>query len=70
MSTRDYVDARELAERLGVTRDTVYRWRREGRLAGLLVRTPGGRLRIARADLPLVVTAAETGRIAEADRGR
>jgi excisionase family DNA binding protein len=43
------VTAREVAERLGVSTETVLRWTRDGKLPGF--RMPGGALRYQEADL-------------------
>jgi excisionase family DNA binding protein len=55
-----FVTARELAELLGVSTETVLRWTRDGKLPGF--RMPGGALRYRDSDLALWLSERATDR--------
>ena len=57
----------EVAKLLGVSRKTVWRWIREGRLAACVVRLPSGRLRI---DVDLLREELRSWALLHADRRR
>jgi excisionase family DNA binding protein len=58
MEEHEYITVNEVARSLRVGRWAVYGWIREGKLRA--VRTPGGHIRIRKADLPQP-TAAQVG---------
>ncbi|MCI0342782.1 MAG: excisionase family DNA-binding protein [Planctomycetales bacterium] len=63
-----YMTTREAGERLAVAPGTIRRWVREGRLPA--TRIPGGLLRIADADLVLVLRPARDPRAGRPRRER